>query len=32
MNAAVDFVKMAGGLEQARAALTTMEEIGKAML
>ena len=31
MNAAVDLVKMAGGLEQARAALSTVEEIGKAI-
>ena len=31
MNAAVDLVKIAGGMEQARAALVTVEEIGKAM-
>jgi len=31
MNAAVELMKIAGGLEQAKAALSTVEEIGKAM-
>jgi len=31
MNAAIDFMRIAGGLEQAKAALTTIEQIGKAM-
>ena len=31
MNAAVEFMKVAGGLEQAKAALITIEEIGKVM-
>ncbi len=31
MNAALELMKIAGGLEQARAALSTVEEIGKAM-
>ena len=31
MNAAVELMKIAGGLEQAKAALSTVEEIGKAI-
>ena len=31
INAAVELVKSAGGVDQARAALATVEEIGKAM-
>ena len=31
INAAVELVKVAGGIEQAKAALATVEEIGKAM-
>jgi hypothetical protein len=31
MNAALELMKIAGGLEQAKAALATVEEIGKAM-
>src|SRR5258705_7564680 len=31
MNAAVELLKIAGGIEEARAALSTVEEIGKAM-
>lgn len=31
INAAVDLLKLAGGIEQAKAALATVEEIGKAM-
>src|SRR6266852_1718529 len=31
MNAAVDLLKVAGGMDQARAALSTVEEIGKAL-
>jgi hypothetical protein len=31
VNAALELMKIAGGLEQARAALATVEEIGKAM-
>lgn len=31
INAAVDLVKSAGGIEQAKAALATVEDIGKAM-
>ena len=32
INAAVELLKTAGGIEQAKAALATVEEIGKAML
>lgn len=31
VNAAVEFIKSAGGLEQAKATLSTIEEIGKAL-
>src|ERR1051326_8226548 len=31
MNAALEFMKVAGGIDQARAALTTIEEIGKVL-
>ena len=31
INAAVELVKVAGGIEQAKSALSTVEEIGKAM-
>jgi hypothetical protein len=31
MNAAIEYMRIAGGLEQAKAALTTIEQIGKAM-
>ena len=31
VNAAVEFVKVAGGIEQAKAALATVEEIGRAV-
>lgn len=31
MTAALELMKIAGGLEQAKAALSTLEEIGKAM-
>jgi hypothetical protein len=31
MNAALEFMKISGGLEQAKAALATVEEIGKVM-
>lgn len=31
INAAVELLKTAGGIEQAKAALSTVEEIGKAM-
>lgn len=31
INSAVELVKMAGGIEQAKAALTTVEDIGKAI-
>ena len=31
MNAALELMKIAGGLEQAKTALATVEEIGKAM-
>lgn len=31
INAAVELLKIAGGIEQAKAALATVEEIGKAM-
>lgn len=32
INAAVELLKAAGGIDQAKAALATVEEIGKAML
>jgi hypothetical protein len=31
MSAALELMKIAGGLEQAKAALSTVEEIGKAL-
>ena len=31
MNAALEFMKTAGGMQQARAALSTIEEIGKVL-